>query len=541
MSGWVQPYPVTVARSKSAGMVVVPAASTVVLGYLATVTTILLTALLGISLWYLVSANRNWMSPVLKRHLWRCRGEVAFAHHHKSSPLAGGILHDYITVLPQVLTSAVIFVVFYASWVVVSVLPVMLAWMSVILAVAIFGPSAVFPGCILFAVLLTAYCNGRIWGLWMNDTYFALMKKAVRMLTTAKSTVKPFSDDPSQEKAFVSAKSSLDEQWNSIIYSLLSFNFGCIAGYYNIWPLYQRFSCDSQAQTETERTNWTCWQRVNTTGICSNYGTRFDQVTAMLSYWVDLQSQELRSQHTANSALLTSFTPSFPLAVGSVLRVWCGVLFAVSSVPFTVLQYAEGITLGIAAVIGAGLLIYACVRACYNKCRRGFPSQRDVETGDRDESQLLSVSVATERKVSVVTADTCTEPSQHPQCGIASKHNAQGCVQHTFKHPMPQTTETTEPFCLCEPLVMAWSGIVVTHGPLVCGCILPYSLGGLFLPEYLQLPGLLLLLTACAIWMYCQLETLAWLMWWGVDNVVKGYRADAGGNGNVLSGLHSSQ
>ncbi|XP_055330672.1 uncharacterized protein LOC129583018 isoform X2 [Paramacrobiotus metropolitanus] len=558
MSGWMSPHPVTVTHSTLAGLLAVPSsASYIVLGYAATLTTILLTALLGVSLFYVIFINRDWTSPVSKEHFLYCRGLAALSTKH-SRMFARIQLPDYVTAVLVVVAVSIGPVVHYAVWVVFSALPVVLvAWMSVIAAVAVFGPSAVFPGCVLFSIVLAVYCCGRIWGVWMNETYSSLIKTGIRILIPGKSTVKPSPIAPLSGKTLIGLDSSQrQEDMDGALRSLLAFFLGCIAVYYNVWPLCQQFPVVNQWQSTTGSANWTYWHVTNTTGSCSKHGTNFDQGTAMLSYWVDLQSEELRSLHTSNSELLASFTPRYPSAVGWAFLVWSGVLSGATGVPFTGLQYAQAILIGLVVLLVGGLLFYDGVSACYSKWRRRVMGQRSAEASDRDKSQLLPADVAVEATgvldippsdKTPVSADVAANgtgiapsdpmegntPSDQVTAETKSEHGAPMSIDPP---PMASTAnivaaEARAPFCLCEQLGSTWVIVLGAHCPLVC-MVLPYSLVGLSLPEELQLPGLLLLLTAYTVWMYGMLVKFVWEMCCGVQSITaesKCRRASCGG------------
>ncbi|XP_055330753.1 uncharacterized protein LOC129583073 [Paramacrobiotus metropolitanus] len=555
MSGWMQPHPVTI--NQSAGLVVVPpSSSNVLLAYVATVTTILLTAFLGISFCYLVYENRDRTIPLPKDHLLRCRGLAALGRY-KFIQAAVKIplpLPAYIfAVLVGWLTVVISSVIHYAFWMVVEVLPVVvLAWMSVIMAMTVFGPSTVFPGCILFASILIMYCAGRIWGLWMNETYHALTIKKIRKLIAAKSSVKPtLSIITSPGKPIVVAGTDpYYEAWKISVCYFLVFCSGCLAAYYNVWPLCRKFPTVSRWQSNKDSANWTYWQVVNLTGTCSKHGTGFDQGIAMLSYWVDLQSEELQSAHTGNSDLLASFTPSYPRVVSWIFLVWSGALSGASGLPYAVLRYAKGIFVGLFVLIVGGLLVHGGVLVYYNKWRRCALVQRSVVADDSDEPLLVPANVAAEESglmndapsdrvpllADVKTDVTCIVLSDHLQDPATNdhvipeakdEHGAQVAIECT---PMaaPQNTVATGPFCVCEQLSTIWLFVVVAHCPVVCGVLLPYSVVGLFLWEELQLPALLLLLTAYTVWVYRRLVMLVWLMWYGEEIIRKEYEVRCG-------------
>ncbi|XP_055330563.1 uncharacterized protein LOC129582957 [Paramacrobiotus metropolitanus] len=571
MSGWTQPHPVAVHRSALAGLdVLVPTAASRAFAYVTTWMTVALTAVVTVSLVLLVCVNRRWTSPVSKHQISHCRELAAWIGKHSwvadecTPPLdimillyvvalgglfcllftndmvfvaipvvvvawqtirsAGMILGPsavhpccsattemsiYQILLMHAVTSAFSFSVYYGIWILCSAVPVvLLAWMAVVLAVTVCGTSAVLPGCMVFVIVLAVYCAGRIWGLWMNETYFALIKRKIRQIRQSpavESIRKHLSNDPLHKKAFAGTdKHQRQAQWERAACSFKVFTLGCFAVCYYVWPLCQGFPFIFRWQTDTGSSNWTYWRTVNTTGTCNKHGTTFDQNAAMLSYWVDLQSEELQSAHTANSDLLASFTPSFSSAVGWIFLVWCGALSGLSHVPFEALICVENIVFVIAILVIGGLLVRNGVRACYKKWRRRVVSQRKKNAADSDKSwnsltaELVSDDIETGNEVA---NQEISRKEARPGARVTA-----ACTQKT---DTPKNTDLTVSCCLCtrlryciyEGVSNVWLFLLTTHCPLV-GLVLSYSLVGLFLPERFQLPGLLLLLTAYSIWMY---------------------------------------
>ncbi|XP_055330729.1 uncharacterized protein LOC129583056 [Paramacrobiotus metropolitanus] len=275
----------------------------------------------------------------------------------------------------------------------------------------------------------------------------------------------------------------------------------------------------------------------------------------MLSYWVDLESEELRASPSGNSELLLSFTPAFSPAVGRAFLVWSGVLSGVNGVPFAALLGAEFIIIGIGVVGACGLLIYVGVRAFYNKCRRYGPTERSKMTGCRKQPQLSNAdaaavetgilgstsSVRSHLSSNVAADGTRVRTAHYRSLGnivdnqefakATDNHGVQVSIERTINAPMPKDAEIS---CMC--VVWGYRNLLplVAIYPLLCGRFLPYPLVGLFLPERLQLPGLLLLLTAYSIWMYRKLVGCVWLMWCGGESGKK-ERKDprAGGNSSM--------
>ncbi|XP_055349488.1 uncharacterized protein LOC129596278 [Paramacrobiotus metropolitanus] len=579
MSGWMQPHPLTVNQSALVGLVVaVPPKLTIFLGFTATWLTVVLTAILSISLVILVSANRLWTSPVSKDQMSHCFELAAFIQEQSriaaimhipldimmllyavavtglfflrfancmviSAVLAVCVswlavrliitvldpsavqsccnvntkMSSYVMIFMYAMTSAFSFTIYYGIWILFSAVPVvLLAWMAVVLAIAVCGPSAVFPGCIFFAASLTAYCAGRIWGLWMNDTYYAQIRKGIRTLTAGRFSAKSLSMDPSPKKAFAgTGEIQKAGPWKNACCSFVAFALGCIGVYYNVWSLYQLFPVVNQWQSNTGSANWTYWHCVNTTGTCSKHATGFEQGTAMLSYWVDLQTEELRSMHCSNSELLANFTPSFPSGTGWAFLGWCAGLSGASGIPFTALQYAEAYIVTIILVVIGGLLVRDGVRICYNKWHQRVVNDESLDFDDSDKSSkpvTLPVDLAAEETgtpdsspldhfPAPTQAEICTEPCYHSHGNDMAKQEIPGeklmdlgahvsivCV------PKALTSQPTSScfckrlrYCVFEGVNGVWLFLLAIHCPLI-GLLLPYSLGGLFLPEQLHCP-----------------------------------------------------
>ncbi|XP_055330518.1 uncharacterized protein LOC129582913 [Paramacrobiotus metropolitanus] len=585
LSGWIQPHLSTAARLVSSGTSgVLPLASTRILGYAVTITTIVLAGILSVSLVYLAVVNRHWTQPLAKNQLPYCR---RFATQiQKYIKYATRIqLSDCMVFGLHVAVGIVSFVVYYPGWMIFNALIVFMAWMFVTLAINIAGPSAVFPGCIMFSSILTVYCIGRIWGLWMNNTYAALIKKGVRKLTAAKSTEKPLSNDAPLEKTLAGNDRKHGRgRWGTAACYMIAFCIGCIVVSHNVDPLFNKFPAvvqwlsstvtsntgssntgsnntesgntgsgnagsSSTGSCNTRRGSWTYWQVVSTTGNCTKPGTRFGQEITMLSYWVDLQSAELRSMPaSSNTALLLSFTPSFSPAVGWTFLVWSGVLSGLSRIPIMAMRCAVWSTVVISVMYSCGLLLWTGVRACCKKsprdvkAERSSRSPRDVKaerssrTENRKQSPLLTADVSTQETdianrepsahlpelINVTIDDTrsCTVPSDHLLGDtIGNQKLPEAKDSHAVEVSIecaPNPNDAAEP-SECGGLCDIWGyrklGLLLVICPLLCGWVLPYPVVGLFLPERLQLPGLLLLLTAYSIWMYCKLVQFVRLTW----------------------------
>ncbi|XP_055330525.1 uncharacterized protein LOC129582919 [Paramacrobiotus metropolitanus] len=516
MSGWIQPHPITVNDSTPHRLDVAhPAATTMVLGYLATCATIILTAILSISFFYLVAANRHWAYPKSEDHLPHCRGLAVFARYVRV--VAKIRLPVYLMTTLYVAIGMVSVVACYGGWIILNVLPmVILGWLSLTLTIAVFGPTAVFPACILFASILTVYCTGRIWGLWMNDTYLAVLKKGCRKLVAAKWIVESLSIDFPEYESVGFEKIRGFEHIEDAICSFYTFGFGCIAVYDSVWPLCQYFPFVDHWLSNTGGADWRYWRIFNLADAFDKNGTRFYQEPAMLSYWVDLQSAELRAMHSFSSDLLARFTPFFSPAFGWMFLVWCAVLTIASGVHYVILA--------LIILFAGGLLVHGGASFCCDVWRKLASVKRCVEAGDRDKSHVLTAdAVAPEIPdsapmdrlpvlASVALDGSCIVPSHESQGGVIDSQvipavkeesDAQGSVLCASKAPVPADAEKVEHFCACLIVFRnAWLFILAAHCPLVCGVWLPYSLVGLFLPERLQLPGLLLLLTAYVVCMY---------------------------------------
>ncbi|XP_055349494.1 uncharacterized protein LOC129596284 [Paramacrobiotus metropolitanus] len=531
MSGWMPPHPLTVNHSVSDNLDVThPPASNITLGYVIALVTVILTAVLSVSLLFLVLVNRHRPSSVLKDHLRICHEWAEFLQDY--SRVLGKIgLQACMTNLLFAVSGAVIFVICYVGWIIYSAVPVVLvAGLAVALPIAVCGPTAVFPCCIFFANISTVYCAGRIWGLWMNQTCFALIKKGIRKLNTANHPAKLSSIAPLVKKAFARPDEYQRQRyWEKVARSFLAFWLGCVAVYHNVWPLYERFP--TVVQSRYRGANWTYWHLVNSTGTCSKYGTHFDQETAMLSYWVDLQSEELLAfiyYNVSTAELLFSFTPPFSPAVGWTFMVWCRVLSGASGTPLNVLESTAIIVIGTIDLVLLGALVYLVIRACYNKWRQHVVAQRKLKATDRDNSsQPLTVNLAAaeagipgsaqsarllvpsnKAMDSFTRSDNPQEPviADHKLPEGKSEHGARGSIVSKALKPEGDRTSC---FCICVVIENFWLLVLVAHCSSIC-LVLPFSLVGLFLPERLQLPGFLLLLTMFTVWMYHLLVKSAW-------------------------------
>ncbi|XP_055330726.1 uncharacterized protein LOC129583055 isoform X2 [Paramacrobiotus metropolitanus] len=539
MSGWIQQNSTVASLESNGTSEVLPLSSTGMLGYVVTLVTIVLAAILSISLVFLAVVNRQWKYSSSKDQLPYFRRWKALIQ--KSIGCAAEIhLPDKLLIVVYVLIGIVSFVVYYPGWVIFNALTVLLAWVFVTLAINVSGPSAVFPGCILFASILAVYCTGRIWGLWMNDTYGSLVIKGFRKLTSPKSTEKPSSSWASVKKEVAGSDRNQGRgRWRRAACCMVAFCIGCFVVYHNVWPLFKQFPLvhqwmSSSCNCKPGSGNWTYWRVVNTTGSCNKAGTRFSQETTMLSYWVDLQSHELRTAPSGNSELLISFTPSFSPAVGWTYLVWCGVLSGASGIVVITLRYAIWSMICYIVLWVLWLLLRSGVRACHKKYRRYVSTERSRNPDYRKQSQLLNADDAAQvtaalhnapsagfPESSIDETSVCTAPSDHLQGNtianpgfLEAKGNrsVQVAIECAPQAPTPKDADQIEDF-LGEIWGYRKLPLLLVICPLFCGWVLPYPLVGLFLPERLQLPGLLLLLTACSIWMYCKLVQFVRLTW----------------------------
>ncbi|XP_055357201.1 uncharacterized protein LOC129602232 [Paramacrobiotus metropolitanus] len=296
------------------------------------------------------------------------------------------------------------------------------------------------------------------------------------------------------------------------------------------------------------------------------------QNTAMLSYWVALAYDELRVSNSSNAPLLVSFAASYSPAVDWFFLVWSGMLVLLSGAPPLLTVTVEAVIiggliaiglLGIAAglVFGILLIIYrvgmaAVDRVRYgrrSKCRRnghwfdpeaddlrraiGAPGQPDHICSECGEEYYCGATVD-DIEVADANGSNATDSVEGSQLSIKDNTlaNLPASEEETDEQQISRTGQQAalpalmefvlvdmkaadtaidcarksacRPFCVCSLWAsLQCAGIIILR-PFLCWQTMPFTVVAFFLPERVQLPGVLLLLTVYMLWRYWEFSSV---------------------------------
>ncbi|XP_055345085.1 uncharacterized protein LOC129592951 [Paramacrobiotus metropolitanus] len=176
-----------------------------------------------------------------------------------------------------------------------------------------YGEAAIFPCCVFIITALSIYCWGRMWGLWMRESYLWALWNKIRLLCGWRPPALVLDACPRQcEMNESNAKLvRIGEVWFGL------FAYGA-AVLFNVYPLYETFP----------QISIDAWKPVTVTFNCVvNLSLEFQMLTpkmAVLSHWVD--ESYLLENWLENDTYATSFREPLVISpvTGIVLMYWSG-------------------------------------------------------------------------------------------------------------------------------------------------------------------------------------------------------------------------
>ncbi|XP_055357200.1 uncharacterized protein LOC129602231 [Paramacrobiotus metropolitanus] len=345
-------------------------------------------------------------------------------------------------------------------------------------------------------------------------------------------------------------------------YSMFVFLFACAIVDGNVRrPLFMMFpqidylvstvsdtlTSSGSSGTEGAPTNWTYWTWVNrTVEHCRpSPQTGFAQNLAMMSYWTDLAYEELRGSTSSKSILLMGFASSLSPLVDWISMVWTGLLVVLSDAPLTLLLMLEaliiGVVIAVILVLVAVILVLtvlnflytvvaAVIKSIFHQRRSRMESATHIHYYDAMENGQMGPENRDGSKddVGVGTCyckhsnqgfieKTRVEPSEQDKyvdCSLGEVDPEEHQACSAKRQPaLPASDKMSdcaqkdaqiirEPFCVCSLWANLQCAVITLLRQNIAGVILPFPVVAFFLPERLQLPGLLMLLMAYLLWNY---------------------------------------
>ncbi|XP_055349530.1 uncharacterized protein LOC129596316 [Paramacrobiotus metropolitanus] len=454
------------------------------LGYVAVIAIVCTTAILTASVGCSLIVNRNWKYPKWTQHIFRCQ---------RISTLFTGSLFELPTWFSSICLGVALGVgllVFPLAWLLLWALPVVLvsgaaAW----LVIYTIGPATVFPCSVLCVCVLCIYCTGRIWGFWMNETYFGWINKKLRRmcgmtLVVDASIVQPVPLAAAEIKGqpMEKVKRALFQRVCLFPVKWATLSLLLMASSKAVDPLES-----AMPSTDGWGHGWERWRQHFRNHInhsiaetyCTIYETGMAHSHAMLSYWMDLGYPRWNTSHPG---LLSLFTTSHSPLTDALLQKWIWVLplmIMVAPIPSSII-------------------------AMVNLCTLQLSGE------DRDQS---SVSIIDE---------TPSDPNEKPQeaSGIGTD-----CIRMTDMDAACSASATTvlvedspsnpgkHDGCSCSGFAGIIAGLAIAIRRGLSWYFLPLPLVQLVVPEALQVWALLLLLTVFGAWMSWKLLQEALKLW----------------------------
>ncbi|XP_055355489.1 uncharacterized protein LOC129600881 [Paramacrobiotus metropolitanus] len=225
----------------------------------------------------------------------------------------------------------------------------------------------------------------------------------------------------------------------------------------------------------------------------------------MLSYWPCRASENLAAQHVNSSdsrlysLLIATYSVGWPLA-------WSGVLLILACLPLVAVAFQPPDCGAMPLEMGLDHLAKFCTRALAAAVQSDT-NREENEADDRANARPTKES--SNRAFNTFWDGLCPEAIEWMGCQFKSldKHRASMPEETYISKVLEIFTGTRAISCELEFCVCAsWAHLVLAplmaFAPYLWCSVLPTPLVELFLPERLQLPGLLLLLTGIIVWAY---------------------------------------
>ncbi|XP_055344245.1 uncharacterized protein LOC129592277 [Paramacrobiotus metropolitanus] len=223
-------------------------------------------------------------------------------------------------------------------WLVGCVLPlVAVAGMMLAVISSVVGVQAIFPCVVVGVFAIGIHCVGRIWGVWTTETYWTRMSRFRRKLCGSTSSVMDKLPKLSEsQKPTLRVSNGMEPLPYMIrfVRKAWMFLFECTVLTGFTYILSSRFPQTARALhalTAPEAGNWSYWTYKNCTKCCYNYATGMGDITAMLSYWIDLGYPRW---NTDSATLLDLFNSTFSPAVNRLFLAWTGSILVTVALPY---------------------------------------------------------------------------------------------------------------------------------------------------------------------------------------------------------------
>ncbi|XP_055345054.1 uncharacterized protein LOC129592924 [Paramacrobiotus metropolitanus] len=481
---WTEPGTITtqgVNASHTISTVTVP----VNFGYLGTFLIVSAAIFLAVSVMCSLIVNRHWNLIPLSRHLRFC---------HQHTPRSLSILNVLPFIFLGVMFAAGL-LVFEFLWLVVGMLPlVMLAGGVAMAIISACGVQAVLPCCAVMLPLLAMYSAGRIWGLWLNVTYLQWITQKLRVSLVRQHP--GAKEDPEDQTEVVSTPAgNCSQPRQQIEFRSLILISSTVIFTTSVLKLFAGFPGNRE---------WDSTGRVVDYGTgCPNTAadTGFGRITAILSYWVELDYSRHGNMHDGIHARLSPFSWFF----GFVWLVWSGSLLAV--------VLLGPILLTIATILGpfvrcciagshwVGLKLYWLITVAPE------PDEEEDNAETRRDGSKKTVGVDTVVPRNHVSCDGCRVCSEWIKVNDDSVDATVTDPYELRDRPMdcPLCGVVREPTafigrrCTCELAGIFGAGFVYLKEAFVW-LFLPFPVTELVLAERLQVAGILLLWSVACMW-----------------------------------------
>ncbi|XP_055335050.1 uncharacterized protein LOC129586075 [Paramacrobiotus metropolitanus] len=452
------------------------------LGYAGTLAIVCATSLLTISVGCCLFANRHWKYPLWTQHFHRCEHIRAFivrkvrSDSWKCHKLTTALLTVGLMVFSGFCAAltCVCFFIWLALW----ALPVVLMCGAAVgLTIHAVGSEAVLPCCVLSVCILCVHCTGRIWGLWMKETYFSRINNTFRRMCGAPLVLEASSvkcapvpavhlENLHQPKTLKALREERKDATIPILnVKLCVFFVCCLAVSADIDTIREEIplaNVSARAKDFWDRSIFFGYKR-----DCYPIGlTGLQHSEAMLSYWMDLGYPRW---NTSQPALLSLYESTFFSDLYIFLRVWIVLLSYIVCAPML-------------------YIIIRFIRWLHKRwhARRVLDSA-PVPTEAEEEPTEPPHDLA---------ADGC--PAAAVDDEQSGPDDTSSCTPIVMENTVAEPSDIAP--CMCPFWVSIVAFLVITNRRYLCWRALPYPLVQLFIPEPLQLWVLLLLLTTYGVW-----------------------------------------
>ncbi|XP_055330630.1 uncharacterized protein LOC129582999 [Paramacrobiotus metropolitanus] len=491
------------------------------LGFIAACVTSGLATILAVSLACSLMVNRQWRYSIGQLHMPYCRKiTVFFGYGNKAEGVA-----DFLDARYHPLRVALNAVVLVVMWFCLVMLCYFMAMMPVLLSellltqliISVFGPESEFPYRILVACFLCVHSTGRIWGLWTQKAYFSCINDDISEVYGWKI----FRAERMKEPKFPPLPSSFQKKSRgpylhsgpNIIKQMqvgaASFLFIIVT--MKAWPICAKFLHVGHWKSVSNLEDWANYFIVTerpTADCCGcdcELPTRYKPGAAMLSYWACQVSEQFVSENdtssisSARTLLATAYTVGWPL-------VWSGTLLLLSGLPCALVCTCGGLI----AIMILDANLFEGWKKTFNPTvsRSNRNAEQDAEEAG-DDAHPQPTNTFNMTKFYAFCGGVFPEAMKwtvtqlkdlNQERSTMSEEAYFSVMDSIFLGALAISRELH--FCVCA----SWGECVlyplIALSPYLWCSYLPTTLVEVFLPEHLQLPGLLLLLTGILLWAY---------------------------------------